>query len=146
MKKISIVLVSLIVIFSSCQKKHMGVSINEPSKAINELKKLVLEEGDIDAYEVLETAYLDESPGEFLPYALVMANKYNYPRGHYDVYENLMWLFSCTQGDLSCMDKATMKLANNHLELAAKNGETTAISVLSEISADPTRRRMQKED
>jgi hypothetical protein len=60
------------------------------TRPIEELKRLVLLKGDKKAFDELMIAYFNEQyTGEYLFYALFMANKYNYPQAYFDVYQEL---------------------------------------------------------
>jgi len=89
MKPLYILLIAVSSI--SCQQKkqqQVEVITMNNTRPINELKELVLLKGDTAAYDELATAYLtDKYNEEYLLYSLVMANKYNYPRAYFQVYE-----------------------------------------------------------
>lgn len=64
-------------------------SMNDTGLSIYNLKRDALGKGNIDAYQNLSTEYLDYSTEEFLPIALEMANRHNYPTAYFDVYFTL---------------------------------------------------------
>jgi len=63
--------------------------MNDTGIPIYNLKRDALGKGDIGAYQNLSTEYLDYSTEEFLPIALEMANRHNYPVAYFDVYFTL---------------------------------------------------------
>lgn len=68
-------------IITSCSSNNsteVVKSMNESDRPIKVLKELALNEGDIDAYNELETAYLDYTHGSFLNCAKEMADKHNF--------------------------------------------------------------------
>lgn len=65
-------------------------SMNTPDRPMRILEDLVIREGDIEAYETLETAYLDSAHGRFYKLAKQMADRWDYPRAHYDVYLQIL--------------------------------------------------------
>ena len=93
MKTVQYILIILSLVQISCLNKKSNEKIkstNEPARPISVLKDLVLNKGDIEAYEELETAYLDHAHGDFFEIAKVMADKYDYPRAYYDVYLQIL--------------------------------------------------------
>lgn len=109
-------------------KKDKGVPMNYREIPDSVLEKLVIEKGDTSAYYDLFVSYLDYSPEKFLPYALIMANKYNYPQAYYDVYDRLWYLY----GNPDSLDVATKKFALEYLEKAAQKGHAQARQTLEE--------------
>lgn len=109
-------------------KKDKGVPMSYRETPDSELEKSVMEKGDTSAYYDLFVSYLDYSPEKFLPYALIMANKYNYPQAYYDVYDRLWYLY----GNPDLLDVATKKFALEYLEKAAQKGHAQARQTLEE--------------
>jgi len=66
--------------------KDLIFSMNQPMDDLNILKNKIIMSGNIEAYNQLNIAYLDQRHEEFLIYAILMANKYNYPKAYYDVF------------------------------------------------------------
>jgi len=105
----------------SCKKEHEKyievVSMNN-TRPINELKKLVLSKGDTVAYNELETAFMNEKYSEeYLLYSIVMADKYNYHRAYFHVYNCLTSVFEFNVGEI---DEATKALAIKYLKKGAE--------------------------
>ena len=95
--------------------------MNQPSRPVAEIKKDVLL-GDTAAYWELSTAYLDYPPQDFLFWALLMANKYDYSVAYLDVFYSLKDSFNpeannYTFGD---MDKKTKAIAIEYLKKAVE--------------------------
>lgn len=72
-------------------------SMNTQGISINELKAKALGHNDTVAYNILSTAYLDFTPGEFLPIALEMANENDYSKAYFDVYSTLSDMQNLTE-------------------------------------------------
>ena len=109
-------------------------SMNEPDRPIRELKYLALENGDTNAYEILDIAYLDYSPGSFLQIALKMANKYDYPKAYFDVYLAILdfnEVFS-PEDTLDKLDIKSRDLAIEYLILGAQKGHRQSLETLTE--------------
>ncbi|MBP5426524.1 MAG: hypothetical protein J6Y29_01280 [Clostridiales bacterium] len=128
MKKNTYIFILLFMIMSCDLKKDKGVPMNYREIPDSVLEKLVIEKGDTSAYYDLFVSYLDYSPEKFLPYALIMANKYNYPQAYYDVYDRLWYLYENSDS----LDVTTKKIALEYLEKAAQKGHTQARQTLEE--------------
>lgn len=138
--KNSIILICIL--FISCNQKNQLKSINQASESIIKLKNKVMHQGDIEAYETLETAYLDHPTGELLPYAMIMANKYDYPKAYLDVYEILGNIYNCSENtdtyyfDLDCVNENVRKRALEYLEKAVDKGNKSAMYSLGHMLID----------
>ncbi len=132
--RIQVLIVTLLLFWNCSKNKQTSevVSISGRSEEVKEkLRKLVFIDGDIKAYEELDIAYVDHPSGEFLPYAFLMAHKYNYPKAYYDVFENLLKLDGCSiDYDLTCLDKETKSLALKYFKTAINTGDPSASYVL----------------
>ncbi len=106
-------------------------TMNQPNRSITSIQNDVLSKGDTNAYLELRTAYLDYSPEEFLFWALIMANKYEYPPAYLDVYYTLLDAYCCdvSTGNLDKMDRKTREIALNYLKAAAEKGNEQAKQV-----------------
>ncbi len=106
-------------------------TINQPNRSITSIQNDVLSKGDTNAYLELRTAYLDYSPEEFLFWALIMANKYDYPPAYLDVYYTLLDAYCCdvSTGNLDKMDRKTRAMALNYLKAAADKNHKQAKQV-----------------
>jgi len=87
-KYYSIILVLFVIL--SCKKTDNSRSMNDLGININETKIKALVYGEEGAYQALSITYLDFPNEEFLPIALEMANKHNYPTAYFDVYFTLI--------------------------------------------------------
>ena len=127
MKIFGYILIILFLSQISCsnnKSNETSKSMNEPDRTINVLKDMVLNKGDIDAYEELETAYLDYRHGDFYEIAKVMADKYNYPRAYYDVYIQILKPTQNPESTIS-LDSCTVeekKEAISYLKKAFEKG------------------------
>lgn len=115
----------LIVVFSlfifSCDKKDKHErAMNDTGYDVRKLKEDVLYRGDVDSYNLLFIEYLEYPPGEFLPYALIMANKDNNSAFCYDVFLSIYFIYN--NGNSNYIDELTAKMAIEYLEKAAKGG------------------------
>lgn len=80
------------------------------------LKRKVVDSGDEVAYSCLLDKYMDCDDGEFLPYALIMANKWHKPQGYMGVYEELTSLYMRSTNDsIDIMDTASRNMALSYL-------------------------------
>jgi len=105
------------------------VSMNQPSRLLNEIKSDVVFKGDTNAYIELDIVYNDLNHEEFIYYALVMANKYDYPQAYFDVY----WCLTELYKDFSEIDSLTMEMSLKYLTLAADKGHSQAREVLEDF-------------
>jgi TPR repeat protein len=129
MKKKYIYFFILLFMVVGCNfRKEKGIPVNYSEIPDWELEKLVIEKGDTSAYYDLFVVYLDYSFEKFLPYALIMANRYNYPQAYYDVYDRLWNLYE----NPDTLDTTTKKMALEYLEKAAKMGHSQAKQTLEE--------------
>jgi hypothetical protein len=69
-------------------------SMNDLGISIPETKVKALRKGDAEAYHDLKITYLDYATEDFLPIALEMANRQNFPPAYYDVYSTLILMES----------------------------------------------------
>lgn len=131
MKWIVIILAIIMVLLGCrlCSKPQTEkFSMNQPFQCEDVLKEAVLSEGNIDAYALLNVAYLDYNISEeFLLYAIIMAHKYNYPQAYFDVYNALIGVF---WSDLTKIDTMTAEMAIKYLYTAAERGHHQAIEIV----------------
>lgn len=123
---IKLIAVILIVVFAPNvygQSNKTGKTTITPMRVkysrqrLKEFERLIVEKGDSDAYY----AYIHNGFGIYcLPYALIMANKYNYARANADVYD---FLFLAFQDANSKMDSITLDFAMKHLERGSDMGD-----------------------
>ena len=117
-----LIIALLYIIYSN--SRHEAISINQPLESEIALKKAVLHEGDIIAYKTLSHASLNyEISEEFLLYAIIMANKYDYPQAYFDVFTELTKVF---WDDLTKMDEKSAEIAIEYLIPAAVKGHHQA--------------------
>jgi len=110
---------------------------NEPLKKVEILEDNILKKGDRSSYDELSIAYLDRNTYEFLPYALLMANKYKYEQAYFDVYSCLFEIgcLDCKTAELEewnidKLDIETQKLAIKYLKIASEMGHSQATEIL----------------
>lgn len=116
----------------SCQLKNdNSVSMNHREQPDWELEKLVIEQGDTSAYYNLSVAYLDYSSEKFLPYALIMANKYDYPQAYFDVFTCLTDIYI---ENINQIDTTTANLAINYLLKADQRQHHQAKDIVEKYS------------
>ncbi|MFS4430659.1 hypothetical protein [Chryseobacterium sp. S90] len=102
-----IILILLIVNFISCEKKET-ILTKDNSEII---KNHIVIKGDEDAFTDLTIKYGNSSKyGEILPYAMIMANKYNNGEGCYQVFMSVLSLNN--SGSLE-LDISSIKKLNN---------------------------------
>src|SRR5205823_2798303 len=101
----------------SCSDKQTknARNMNQPSRPIAEIKRLVVEKGDSNAYYDLFYAYVDSDKQntDLLYYSYLMAFKYHYPKACMDVFDILcrMYNMDANSINLSRMDDTSRKLA-----------------------------------
>lgn len=85
----------------------------------------ILKKGNINQYLMLHSYYFgNREPGAILPYALIMATKWNYPLAMLHVYFELIILYGCSfHKNIEIMDNYTRQMALNFLIMYYKNGE-----------------------
>ena len=88
-----------------------------------ELLKLA-QKGDTDAYDDLAIAYLDFPRGDFLPIAIEMAGKYDYPIAYHDVYSIVLDTGKVYPDEpIDALDKKSIDFALDYLISGAKKGD-----------------------
>ena len=92
----------------------------------SQLENLILKKGDVEAYNELSLMYLNENRFTFLPWALVMANKYQYNQAYFDVYSCLF--------DINCQSCNDDQLNNWSLDNLDNETQCFAISYLRKAS------------
>lgn len=123
---IKLIAVILIVVFALNvygQSNKTGKTTITPMRVkysrqrLKEFERLIVEKGDSNAYyEYIHSRFSIDC----LPYALIMANKYNYARANDDVYN---FLFLAFQNANSKMDSITLDFAMKHLERGSDMGD-----------------------
>jgi len=113
-----------------------SINSEESFRELEELRELRLsvKKGDVEAYKKLGL-YFFKSPDpncyiQFLPYALLMANKYDYTMAYYDVFDcltSLYWSSFNTSISLDSLDEQTREMALEYLKKAADKGEPNAL-------------------
>lgn len=138
----SILILSIILFaFISCDMKRgetkpnkVEMSMNQYTNSETELKKSILFNGDTSAYYKLRMSYLDYTfQEEFLLYALVMANKYDYPQAYLDVFSCLTDIY---YDDISKIDDKTARLAIEYLLQANEKEHHQAKEMVQEYNID----------
>lgn len=117
----------------ACNKAEEDIPMNKSSKPIIELQKEIFE-GNTESYLELRKTYLDISSENFLFWALLMANKYNYAPANLDVFYSIVDVY--IGGDLTRfneIDSQTKVFLINHLNIASKNGIEEAKEILKKI-------------
>lgn len=107
--------------------------INE--NAVELARKNIFIKGDTSAYKDLRIFYLDQPPGDFLPFALVMADKYKYPLAYFDVYssielKNYLTGEKLSKNNVSNKDYST---ALSHLKKGAELGDFQCIKTINDL-------------
>ena len=109
-----------------------SISINTATRPYDDLQKLIVFNGDTNAYEELSIQYFDhDHQDEFLIYALVMANKYDYAQAYFDVFYCLTLPFYGTGAQI---DEKTAHIAIVYLIEAADKGHHQAMRIVMDLS------------
>lgn len=127
MKLIALIFVFFLIF--SCKQgdnNHEIRSINQPIRAISELKSRIVNKGDSLAYYELYYEFVDHDSqyDEFLFYSYIMAFKYNYPKAYLDVFYILCKMYNVNVEDasinLTAMDYMTKHLAVECIKRASE--------------------------
>lgn len=124
-------------LFIGCTIDNNKKPIGETKKTIDHqitnqstLKNEVLFSGDIEAYQLLKTEYLNYAfYEEILLYAMIMANKHDYPQAYFDVFTCLTDIYL---SDLNQIDEITASIAIEYLIKAADKGHHQAKEMVEE--------------
>jgi hypothetical protein len=134
--KLHIISILFCLVFIAC--KDGSRSMNQAKREITEIQKEV-ELGNIASYKELRIVYLDYPRKNFLFWAMLMANKYDYPPAYLDVYYVLTDCFNKDWKPLM-IDDRTQKLALEYLHLAIEKGVKEAeeiwVSIQTSEEAD----------
>ena len=149
MNKFILTLSIILFAFTGCDMKRGETKSNKVEKSMNqrtisdsELKKAVLYDGDESAYDDLSIVYLDYTfQEEFLLYALVMANKYDYPQAYFDVFSCLTDIYS---SDITKIDDRTATLAIEYLLQANEKGHHQANEMVQEYNIEVEKNSKQQ--
>jgi len=151
MKAVKLQLITLITnifLFSNCNEKiekhenhsvdtnRVMISINDRLSNVDleKAEKDILTNGDTSAYLDLRIEYLDLPPEELLPYANVMADKYNFPLACFDIYTYIEIKHNLIGAKLSkeLIGEADYDLAIKHLIKGAELGDKQCMSTIDE--------------
>lgn len=149
MKRLALALPIALFAFINCDMKksesnpnEIVRSMNQPTVSESELKKAVLYDGSTSAYDELSVSYLDHNfQEEFLFYAMIMANKYDYPQAYFDVYFYLTQTFS---RDIKSIDERSAKLAIEYLLKSYEKGHHQAKDIVEEYSVTSSENSKQQ--
>lgn len=128
-----LLLITILIFGCKHKPKEKILSMNESARPESELIKLIINKGDTLAYDELRISYLDYRPQDFLPYALIMANKYNHPQACFDVYMCLWEIYGQTDYSLTLLDdldSITQKMAIDYLKKGVKYGHFQSMQTL----------------
>jgi len=124
-------------VLKSVQQKNFYRGNNESYREISELEDNILKEGNISSYNELRTTFLDKDIFAFLPWALIMSNKYSHKDAYFDVYNCIIDFnsmnFNSKQLDeksLEGLDVETQKFVVSYLKKASEMGNSQAKEVL----------------
>lgn len=106
-----------------------GQFMNSASHSLKDLRKLIIEQGDTAAYYELSIQYLDLGMQDFLVYALIMANKFDYPQAYFDVFDCITYEYI---DNYELIDEKTAALAIEYLIKAANMGHEQAQKMVKE--------------
>ncbi|NLK56548.1 MAG: hypothetical protein GX292_03235 [Bacteroidales bacterium] len=116
--------------------KEEVFTFNRQNRSDLDLEHSIINKGDTLAYGALYIRYscYKYSCKDFLPYALIMANKYNYPPAYFHVFICLWQLYSGwdEEGNISLdkLDKTTRNMAIEYLKKGVEKGEKNCMRYL----------------
>lgn len=123
-------------------KKEEDAPMNQPLRSETSLKEAILNNGDTDAYYELSIAYLDQPyQEEFLLYAMIMANKYDYPQAYFDVFDCFVLSY---WSDISKIDEQSADLAIEYLIKAYDRGHHQATEMVQKHSINKNKNSRQQ--
>lgn len=109
--------------------------------SLDSLKRQIVNSGNVNCYGRLKFEYMDSDDAEsLLPWALIMANKFNYKLAYFDVYASIQAIDmyfgqkGSKQNSLKLSDTASRRIALEYLKCAAKNHNEQAQAILLENS------------
>ncbi|MDG5490681.1 hypothetical protein [Psychroserpens sp. SPM9] len=129
-------LLIVILLITGCDKRKPDVIDDSETNMynLNELRQEVYLKGNIESYNSLKEIYLNNVESDFLPYAMIMANKFNNTNASYDTFELLISIDGCSiDYNLSCVDESTRDLALSYLVNAINKGHKVASEILIEF-------------
>lgn len=137
--KISI-LILLSVTFVGCADSSKSTHSTQRSE--NKLEKLIIEEGDDEAYSELYVPYCCEyGIHKLLPYSFVMANTYKKGNAYYDVYFELMVLY---RQNMNLVDEDVAEVMMKYLTKAMEFGNENATKRCNESGIEATDTNLEK--
>lgn len=97
----------------------------------------IINDGDTTSYNTYREYMFDgEHVDRFLYFSMVMANKFDYPKAHFDVFDCILKSYICDDlNRINEIDTATFSLMNNHLNLAVEAGVSEAIQTKRAIDS-----------
>jgi hypothetical protein len=107
-------------------------AVNSPHYSIDGLKESVMVKGDIGSYLKLQSIYRESSSADFLFWAMLMANKSDYPKAYEDVYYCIEENYP-PDSTLFKMDDKTRAFALYYLKQAAMKNDTSASDKLNAL-------------
>lgn len=136
------VLFLTILFLSSCSSDNRNEKTNDENEDVfinqnielpSDLKNLIINEGDTNAYYKVSNEYYESysHPEELLLYSMIMANKYDYLQAYYDVFTCLTDVY---MSDLNKMDTATANIAIEYLLKAYSKNHYQATEIVKEYS------------
>lgn len=117
--------------------QHGGM--NSPSYSISELTNKIINKGVKEDYNELKIYYLDIGFYKVFPWALLMANKFDYDQAYFDVFYSLYDLNNNVKCEyensenysLDNLDTKTQKIAIDYLIMATNKGHEQAEEILT---------------
>ena len=126
-------LLFLLLLFSCINTEENSKAVNNLEHEISLLKKSIVINGDVSAYNELSARYIKrEKYFDILPFSFIMAGEYEYLSAYYDVF---FYVYaansnSCFDYDLSCLDSQTKTLALKYLKLGVEKGDEACSNVV----------------
>ncbi len=115
--------------FSCTHSDKPSNPMNHSPKTITQLKQEIVETGDTSAYNSLAIQLLDFKYGDedLLPYAMIMANQYEYPQAYFDVFSSMTAPY---MNNINQIDSLTAQLAIKYLLVASEKGHGQASEIV----------------
>lgn len=135
MKARALILIMVLMLVFACKQsgaERSGNQVFQPSE-LGEFERKVLEDGDHEAYESLQTYYMDRPSEEFLKFARVMAEDYHYVKAYRDLFEIIVARDGCSYDyNLECLSEETRSTALVYFKKAVMMGDQVSSTILLE--------------
>lgn len=126
MKKKSYLTLFSFFLFVACSTNSINeICLSENSYSSTHLAQIshILSTGDVIMYDSIYDRFADDGAMDaLLSISIIMANKYEYAKAYYDIYEILTSLYQVYGLNADYLDSTTLQLACYYLERSKEKG------------------------